>query len=85
MSGIAETKSGEHGKSQSALMAALIDAIGRRDEETAIKLQAKIKWPAWGLKAGKELFGADFIREQCFNTELADEKYGPDWLDREEI
>ena len=76
---------GDDKKDQASLMGDLIDAIGRRDEETAVKLQAKIKWPAWGLKAGKELFGAGFIREQCFNTELADEKYGPDWLDREAV
>ena len=84
MNEITEKTPGQPEESQSALMAALIDAIGR-DEETAIRLQAKIKWPAWGLKAGKELFGADFIREQRFNTELADKKYGPDWLDREAV
>ncbi len=34
------------------------------------------------LMASKRAFGADFIRENNYNTTLADRKFGHGWLDR---
>ena len=59
-------------------------AIRRRDFEAADKLIPKMKFPACHLMAGKKLFGAEFIRKYGYNTEEADKKYGPDWLDRDD-
>ena len=61
-----------------------VDAVARRDFESAAQIVRKMKFPACHLMAGKKLFGADFIRERGYNTELADAEYGPDWLDRED-
>ena len=54
------------------------------DEAKARELRGRIKWSAWGMKAFKKLLGADYIRKKGYNTILADEMYGADWLDREE-
>ncbi len=59
-------------------------AIRRRDLEEADKLVRKIKFPACCLMAGKKLFGADFMRENGYDTEEADKRFGPDWLDRDD-
>ena len=59
-------------------------AIRRRDFEAADKLIPKMKFPACHLMAGKKLFGAEFIRKYGYNTEEADKKYGPGWLDRDD-
>ena len=61
-----------------------LDALGRDDHEAARNFFRKIKLEACSLMAGKKIFGADYIREQGFNTEYADAKYGPGWLDRED-
>ena len=34
--------------------------------------------------AAKRSMGADWIRIRGFRTKLADAKYGPDWLDRDD-
>ena len=59
-------------------------AIRRRDFKAADKLIPKMKFSACSLMSGKKLFGADFIRKYGYNTEEADKKYGPDWLDRDD-
>ena len=66
------------------LMHEYVAAMEAGDEAAILDLRRRIKWPAWGLVAGKKLFGADFIRKEGYNTILADEMYGADWLDREE-
>lgn len=60
------------------------DAMDRDDEETQRRCRAKIKFLPGSLMALKEVWGADFVREQGYNTELADEYYGPGWLDRDD-
>ena len=59
-------------------------ALNDGDEETAADLRTKIKWPAWSLMSAKKFLGVDFIRERGYNTELADRKFGSDWLDKED-
>ena len=58
-------------------------ALENGDREEADRLRRKIKMGAEGLMATKKLFGADFIREKGYNTENADKKYGPGWLDKD--
>ena len=69
---------------QMDLIAEMIDALGRKDRKKAAELRPKIKFTAESLMAGKKLFGADFIRKRGYNTENADAKYGPGWLDSED-
>ena len=59
-------------------------AVRQRDFEEIDRLMRKIKFPACHLMAGKKLFGAEFIRKHGYDTELADKRYGPDWLDRDD-
>ena len=69
---------------QMDLLAEFIDAVGRDDDKRADELRPKIKFAACSLMATKKLFGADYIRRRGYNTEKADAKYGPGWLDRED-
>ena len=59
-------------------------ARDRGDNETYHRLQRRLKIPAESLMAAKRTMGADWIRERGLRTELADAKYGPDWLDRDD-
>ena len=59
-------------------------AVRQRDFEEIDRLMRKMKFPACCLMSGKKLFGAGFIRENGYNTEEADKKYGPGWLDRDD-
>ncbi len=60
-------------------------AIGTGDDEAQAKLWPLIgPLPARMLKAAKDRRGAGYIRERGFDTSLADEKYGADWLDRDD-
>ena len=43
----------------------------------------KLVPPAEALLATKEGFGADMVRRLGVDTRLADEEYGPGWLDEE--
>ena len=61
-----------------------LDAMDRGGLEEAMPFIRKIKFPACSLMATKKLFGADYIREEGLNTEKADAKYGPGWLDRDD-
>ena len=61
-----------------------IDAKRRGDFETYIELIRTVPVPAHTLMAIKKCGHADTIRKYDLNTSLADEKYGPGWLDREE-
>ena len=61
-------------------------ACRRGDPTLQIVLQLDIPLtvPPETLMAFKTCGDADLIREMGMNTTLADEKYGPGWLDREE-
>lgn len=52
--------------------------------ETYYRIARKLEVPAETLLSFKKVWCADFVRELGFNTKCADEKYGPDWLDRAE-
>ena len=60
-----------------------IAAQDRGDKEEAKKFLRQLKFRAESLMATKKFFGADFIREEGLNTENADIKYGPGWLDKD--
>ena len=66
-----------------ALSDALV-AMRRDDMATACEHMSKVPIPPETLMAFKTCGDADLIREMGMNTTLADEKYGPGWLDREE-
>ena len=54
------------------------------DEDAAWAWLALAKLPAETLLMLKMNMGAQFVRENGFDTELADAAYGEGWLDREE-
>lgn len=64
------------------LMDALDAADEAGDEERACEIRKQIPFAAPALMAAKKSMGADWIRKRCYNTTLADEKYGEGWLDR---
>ena len=67
----------------SQLVLAMMEAEDRGDMAEADRLLSKVEGPAHTLMAIKEApGGADWIRRMNLNTRLADEKYGPGWLDR---
>ena len=61
-----------------------MEAMDRGDEEAMAKYDRLIKLAPSSLMAIKITCGADYIRENGFNTEYADAEYGPGWLDRKE-
>ena len=69
-------------EAQLKLMEAILEADERGDHATVLALYKKVPVPAETLMAAKECSGADWVREMGYNTRLADEKYGEDWLDR---
>ena len=50
------------------------------DEAAILRQQALL--PAHALMAAKKLSGAQWIRDRKLRTELAEEKYGKNWLDQ---
>ena len=67
----------------SKIILAMWEAEDRGDMEEADRLLSEVEGPAHTLMAIKNSpGGADWIREMKLNTRLADEKYGPGWLDR---
>ena len=60
------------------------DALERGDHEAAHRAFAKIKLAPPTLLAIKRVEGAEVIRERGYNTTLADQEFGPDWLDRDD-
>ena len=52
------------------------------DYDEAMRLLKLVLMPAQILRATKAAMGADFIREHGYRTDLADQEYGPDWLDK---
>ena len=84
MTATAEIKFDDEYYEQCRIHQQWIDALGRGDKEEAKRIYRKIKVSAESLMATKKLFGADYIREEGLNTENADIKYGPGWLDRDD-
>ena len=71
---------------RSKIVLAMMEAEDRGDMAEADRLLSTLEAPPEALMAIKNSFpnGADYIRELNLNTRLADEKYGPGWLDRDE-
>ena len=66
----------------SKIVLAMMEAEDRGEMAEADRLLLKLEAPAHTLMAIKESpGGVEFIRSHNLNTRLADEKYGPDWLD----
>ena len=67
----------------SKIVLAMMEAEDRGDQAEADRLLSKLEVPAHTLMAIKEMpDGVNYIRELNLNTRLADEKYGPDWLEQ---
>ena len=58
-------------------------AMRRKDKEETERLRRLVKFEAESLMLFKNEYGAEFVRSRGYNTEKADKKYGPGWLDRE--
>ena len=56
------------------------DADKSGNEAEAVKLLRQIPISPWLAKAGKEVFGRDFLIENGYNLSEAEEEYGKDWL-----
>ena len=69
-------------KEQSKILDAIQEARDRGDRAAELELNKKFLVPAESLMAAKKMDGPEWIRERCYNTKKADEKYGPGWLDR---
>ena len=61
-----------------------VRALMRKDREEADRLRPLVKYEAEGLMLFKNEYGAEYVRSRGYNTEKADKKYGPGWLDRED-
>ena len=59
------------------------DARARNDMAAAKVAMRKFKASPPTLRAMKRALGADHVRE-WFNTALADQEFGPDWLDQDD-
>ena len=64
-----------------AILNAGFEKLLNDDLDGAIKALAKTQVTAETLAMFKETRGADWIREQGFDTTRADERYGAGWLD----
>ena len=68
----------------SPVLVTISDALNAQSEgdmDTYFELLKKVPVPAHTLRAIKRGGHADFIRRYELDTSLADEKYGPGWLD----
>ena len=70
------------GPENTRLVHAFTDAVAADDDAEADRLSKLILFRPESLLATKNAFGADFIRQKGLRTDLADAKYGHDWLDR---
>ena len=61
-----------------------VRAMRRKDKEEMERLRRLVKFEAESLMLFKNEYGAEFVRSRGYNTEKADKKYGPGWLDRED-
>ena len=77
-----QTQAEVEGPENDRVFQAMSHAAIARDYDEAMRLLKLVLMPAQMLRATKRAFGADFIREHGYRTDLADQEYGPDWLDR---
>ncbi|MDE0156992.1 MAG: hypothetical protein OXI88_22530 [Gammaproteobacteria bacterium] len=68
----------------SKILVAMWEAEDQGNTEEADRLFSALDIPAHTLMAIKTVLGADWIRSRNLRTHLAEEKYGPDWLDAPE-
>ena len=61
-----------------------VRALRRKDKEEMDRLRRLVKFEAESLVLMKQEFGAEYVRSRGYNTEKADKKYGPGWLDQED-
>ena len=76
------TRPDVEGPENDRVFQAMSHAAIARDYVEAARLLRMALIPAQALRAIKLAGGADFIREQGYRTDLAEQEYGPDWLDR---
>lgn len=65
----------------SKILVAMWEAEDQGNTEEADRLFSALDIPAHTLMAIKAVLGADWIRSRNLRAHLAEEKYGPDWLD----
>lgn len=66
----------------SKIILAMWEAEERGDKAEADRLLSELDVPAHTLMAIKNMpGGADYIRKRKLRTHLAEEKYGPDWME----
>jgi len=70
------------GPENTRLINAFSDACMAGDDAEADRLRRLALFRPESLMAIKIARGADHIRERGYRTDLADRKYGHDWLDR---
>ena len=61
------------------------DAMERGDDEAADRAIRKVKLSPPTLLATMRTMGVEAFRKAGYNTTLADQEFGPDWLDRDDI
>ena len=76
------TRPDVEGPENDRVFQAMSQAAIARDYDEAARLLRMALIPAQALRAIKLAGGADFIHEQGYRTDLAEQEYGPDWLDR---
>ena len=64
------------------LIRAFGEAIANNDGDEAARLEKLILFRPESLMAIKKALGAAHIRRRGYRTDLADARYGHDWLDR---
>ncbi len=65
-----------------AIVDQILELKKKNDREGAHKLMQTLLLPAETLMAEKKLLGAEALRKKNYRMDLAEEKYGKDWLDR---
>lgn len=63
----------------------ILEALQNGDREAEAKLWPKIKISTHLLLVMKRIHGAEYIRNNGYNTENADRELGPGWLDDDNI
>ncbi|WP_375647946.1 hypothetical protein [Bartonella sp. CR84HXZ] len=71
------------GLSQDSIYMVEAEAASKANDNKATwEWLAMAEYPAHALLLLRHQRGAQFIRDMGFSTKSADEKYGPDWLDK---
>ena len=67
---------------RSKIYAQITEAGAKKDLATVRKLMGQVPLSPEMAKIGKQVLGADTMRNSYFNLSEAEEVYGKDWLDR---